>query len=236
MKDSGLRVFIAEGSPVVAGQLLNLLSSMSRKLEVITDYDLFKNRMSASDLDGQFDLFIVGVDFLVDSGLDLEGALEEALALARERGDSFVFISSDDREEHILKDFVIGKTAYVRKPLTFHKLAEALGQVGLQMRKLNCWEYNQCGRGPGHSEEPAHQVCPVSKTDTCEGMNEGSMGGRVCWAISGTFCEGSAQGTFASKVASCQECDFYKVVHEEQGFYAESINSILGRLNRERLK
>ena len=84
-------------------------------------------------------------------------------------------------------------------------------------KKLNCWEVTLCGREPeGTSIEPAG-VCPAAADISFDGINSGVCGGRICWAVAGTFCGGCIQGSFAEKRASCLECDFYRMVQEEEG-------------------
>jgi len=49
-------------------------------------------------------------------------------------------------------------------------------------------------------------------------MNSGFNGGRDCWAIAGTMCNGVIQGTFAKKYKTCVECEHYQqVIQEERG-------------------
>ncbi len=50
-----------------------------------------------------------------------------------------------------------------------------------------------------------------------DGINGGINGGRACWAVSGTFCDNQVQGSFATKLISCLQCDFYKRVLAEEG-------------------
>ena len=83
-------------------------------------------------------------------------------------------------------------------------------------RKLNCWEYLKCGRQPDGDNVNEKGVCPASIDGTFDGLNGGCHGGRFCWGIAGTLCEGKIQGTFAEKRGSCMNCPFYKLVHQEQ--------------------
>ncbi len=62
-----------------------------------------------------------------------------------------------------------------------------------------------------------HGVCPAASDRTFDGINFGTCGGRFCWAVAGTFCEGGIQGTFAQKRASCLKCTFYHRVRAEEG-------------------
>ncbi len=92
-------------------------------------------------------------------------------------------------------------------------------------KKLNCWEYMKCERGPGGKKIAEHGICPASSEDTFDGINEGENAGRVCWAVAGTCCGGKIQGTFAEKRVSCTTCDFYQHVQKEEGAF-EKINKL----------
>jgi len=98
------------------------------------------------------------------------------------------------------------------------------------MAKLNCWELMKCGRQPGGEKVDELGVCPASIENRTEGMNSGKMGGRVCWAITGTFCHGRIQGEFVSKMSDCVDCEFYRIVVHEEGLNFQSAKKILDRL------
>lgn len=83
--------------------------------------------------------------------------------------------------------------------------------------KLNCWEVKKCGRQPGGEKVKELGVCPAALDTSAHGCNQGLNGGRICWAIAGTFCGGVIQGEFAQKQSSCMTCDFYDQVRKEQG-------------------
>ena len=78
-------------------------------------------------------------------------------------------------------------------------------------RSLNCWEFKNCGRGPG-----SELVCPAVIETRADGVNRGTNGGRVCWAIAGTLCGGRQQGTYAVKLETCLRCDFCQMVLKEE--------------------
>ena len=84
-------------------------------------------------------------------------------------------------------------------------------------KKRNCWEYRYCGRQPGGHKVAELGVCPASTDTSFDGINSGIAGGRICWAVAGTFCGGTVQGTFAEKRESCMDCDFFRQVREEEG-------------------
>jgi hypothetical protein len=83
--------------------------------------------------------------------------------------------------------------------------------------RQNCWEYKKCGRNPGGDKANDLGVCPATTDISSDSLNGGKNGGRICWAVAGTFCGDKVQGTFAEKGPSCMSCDFYKKVKEEEG-------------------
>jgi hypothetical protein len=87
----------------------------------------------------------------------------------------------------------------------------------LNMAKMNCWEFHMCGREPGGDNVSEFGICPATTETSLDGSNLGRSGGRACWAISGTFCEGKVQGTFATKLNDCKKCGFFKLVLMQQG-------------------
>ena len=82
--------------------------------------------------------------------------------------------------------------------------------------KVNCWEFKKCSREPGGAKVAELGVCPAARSDS-SGINGGTRGGRICWAVAGTLCGGKTQGTFATKAANCMNCDFYVAVKREEG-------------------
>ncbi len=85
------------------------------------------------------------------------------------------------------------------------------------MRAINCWEILKCGREEGGVNAEKLGVCPAAVCSDCDGLNSGVKGGRICWAIAGTYCGGSVQGMFAEKIESCIKCEFFNMVIEEEG-------------------
>lgn len=83
-------------------------------------------------------------------------------------------------------------------------------------KKLNCWEFKECGRQPGGILEKKLGTCPVTLNEELDGIHEGTHAGRACWAVAGTFCNGEVQGTFAQKFGNCEDCDFYRTVKNEE--------------------
>ena len=71
---------------------------------------------------------------------------------------------------------------------------------------MNCWEFKKCGReNGGESGEGEMQPCPAYPDN-----------GKRCARVAGTLCGGRIQGAFATKLASCMNCDFYKSEHYDK--------------------
>jgi hypothetical protein len=85
-----------------------------------------------------------------------------------------------------------------------------------QMKKLNCWEFKECGRFPGGEKEKELGVCPVTTEKRLDNIHDGDNAGRACWVVANSMCGGNIQGNFAQKFGNCAACNFYKrVKHEE---------------------
>ena len=78
--------------------------------------------------------------------------------------------------------------------------------------KINCWEFTSCGREPEGDKIHELGICPAAIAKNCDGIHGGVDGGRACWAISGTLCNGKLQGTLATKFKNCIKCEFYQAV------------------------
>lgn len=90
------------------------------------------------------------------------------------------------------------------------------------MGKKNCWEVKKCGRHPGGDNVLERGECPAVSSFAAHGINSGINGGRACWGIAGTFCDGIVQGSFADKIKDCTACDFYQLVQDEEGIHLTS--------------
>jgi hypothetical protein len=97
--------------------------------------------------------------------------------------------------------------------------------------RANCWEVQSCGREPGGHSVRELGVCPAAADQRLDGVNNGKAGGRACWAITGTLCDGTVQGTFASKIGACMRCSFYKTVVKEERGSLTSAREIQERLH-----
>ncbi len=84
-------------------------------------------------------------------------------------------------------------------------------------RRTNCWDIVRCGREPGGDKVEDEGLCPAAAEEGADGVNSGTHGGRVCWAISGTFCGRQARGSEAMRLVSCFSCEFFNKVLREEG-------------------
>ncbi len=72
----------------------------------------------------------------------------------------------------------------------------------------------KCEKGIGSED-----ICPAASDDyqNCNGINNGSHGGRICWEIVGTHCGFQIKGSNTVTISDCKECTFYAQVLEEEG-------------------
>ena len=94
-------------------------------------------------------------------------------------------------------------------------LARAEGM--LTPRRANCWDVLKCGREPGGTRVEEDGPCPACLDLEADGVNGGTHAGRICWAVSGTFCGLEVEGTEAQRFISCLSCDFFFLVLQEEG-------------------
>jgi tRNA A-37 threonylcarbamoyl transferase component Bud32 len=92
-----------------------------------------------------------------------------------------------------------------------------LGADKMAGKKINCWEYMKCGRQLEGNKVAEFGVCPAAIDESYDGIHDGKMAGRICWAVAGTCCGNDIQGTYAQKRKSCISCPFYKKVQEQEG-------------------
>jgi len=89
--------------------------------------------------------------------------------------------------------------------------------LGPGMKIENCWEVMGCGRNPGGSMVGPLGVCPAAQPGSHSGVNGGENGGRICWAVAGTFCNGEVIGECIAKGENCTECEFFHRVRRQAG-------------------
>ena len=96
--------------------------------------------------------------------------------------------------------------------------------------KKNCWEFKKCGREVGGAKIREFGVCPSATEQKLHGIHSGKHGGRACWIIAGTYCNGSVQGSFAVKYDNCFKCEFYEYVKKTEGVGFMLTPILLGKL------
>jgi len=84
-------------------------------------------------------------------------------------------------------------------------------------RKQNCWEFMKCGREPGGVKVSELDVCLAATDIFADGLNGGNNGGRICWAIAGSYSNFPKMAcTYASDRFSCMNCPFFALVEKEE--------------------
>jgi len=86
-------------------------------------------------------------------------------------------------------------------------------------RPMNCWEFKQCGREAGGAKAKELGVCPAYPDH-----------GRHCATLAGTLCGGKVQGSFAQKISSCQQCQFYTSPDYDRQYSATQIAQRRGQI------
>jgi CheY-like chemotaxis protein len=82
--------------------------------------------------------------------------------------------------------------------------------------KLNCWEFHGCDVEPLSDYVIDYRVCAATWTEELHGVHGGKNAGRACWAVVGSMSCGDRENICLHAV-TCEECDFYKAVMEEEG-------------------
>jgi hypothetical protein len=98
------------------------------------------------------------------------------------------------------------------------------GMVAKMADPRNCWEYLACERQPGGKHVSDLGICPAATIVEADGINRGTNGGRICWAIAGTLCCGVSDGVMAHMLGCCLECNFYKSVVAEEPTLVSTFN------------
>jgi methyl-accepting chemotaxis protein len=75
-----------------------------------------------------------------------------------------------------------------------------------------CWEFKRCGREKGGQKVSEMGVCPAWPNH-----------GKDCAIVKGTFCGGTVQGDYASKIAHCAKCDYFKSEHHLRDLDASAV-------------
>ena len=86
--------------------------------------------------------------------------------------------------------------------------------------KINCWEFEKCGREPDGVNVTELGICQAAADQGMDGVNHGKNGGRICWSVVGTLCQGKDHRDLAKKKEACMNCAFFIMVKaaEKGGF------------------
>lgn len=227
-----LKIILIDLSIAESSTLMVLLSPLTRDLTICSRYSqgltLLQN---AVETNTPYDLVFLALPPGHHPEIDL-AVKALALALLQNPDPLRTVILGGDALPPTMNQELAKDTTVLKKPMTREKLQQALEPLAIALPLLNCWEYMQCGREPGGIHVAELGVCPVFEVKAAHGLHGGQEGGRVCWTIGGTLCGGKVQGSFACKIKSCHECDFYHLVQVEEGDRFASIDSILNRLRR----
>lgn len=224
------KIVVIDESIIECTLLMTLLSPLSRNIVIATNYcQGLAILQTAAEENAFFDLVFMAL--LPSHHHELDTAVEAlALALGQNRDPHRTVILGGNTLPPSFKEGLSKDSYVLYKPITREKLLTTLEPLQLNLPRLNCWEYMKCGREPGGQHVADFGVCPVTETESANGIHGGCNGGRSCWGVGGTLCGGKVQGLFACKIEHCQDCDFYHLVKYEEGNSFSSIDSILNRL------
>ncbi len=171
--------------------------------------------------------------------ITLEEALQSALALEESGVEAYVqkvMLGKTNHESlNYVKQFSKDCEFHAELIREFRDILELRKAGGISvspegMAKLNCWEFNRCGRHPGGEHEADAGVCPASVDERLNSVHGGLNAGRTCWVVAGTSCKGGAGGTRAQKLKNCRTCDFYLKVRDEELSSFKCSAELLSRL------
>ena len=214
------RVLVAE-DVLTSHQLAKiLLERMGLQVEVAVD----GAQAVEKALSEPFDLILMDIQMPNMNGFEATKAL-------REKGITTPIIAltahamKEDRE----KCLEAGCDDYLSKPVgqkdllkVVHKWLPSkteelngLTKKDKSSRKLNCWDFQKCGREPGGSRVSELGICPAATNTACNGINGGKNAGRYCWKVAGIMGDGQAKCSCSEKLLNCIECDFFKHVQDQ---------------------
>jgi hypothetical protein len=99
-------------------------------------------------------------------------------------------------------------------------------------KKINCWEFTNCGRELNGAKVEELRVCPAATETRLDGTHGGKNAGRACWVVAGSMCDGEIQGTFAQKFRDCRKCDFYQRIKKEEDLDMEMAAALLVKVRK----
>lgn len=96
-------------------------------------------------------------------------------------------------------------------------LLEVYQKNGPRDEKKNCWEFTNCGRQSDGERVKEYGICPAFMETRLNGIHGGKNGGRACWIVKDTLCNGKIQGRFQEKFRNCKLCSVFQCVRDEEG-------------------
>jgi hypothetical protein len=70
----------------------------------------------------------------------------------------------------------------------------------------------KCGREPEGEKVAELGICRAAADEFFNGINGGKNGGRICFAVAGTFSNDVVQCSRMEKLASCKDCSFFNIL------------------------
>jgi len=98
----------------------------------------------------------------------------------------------------------------------------------MNSRKPNCWEVLLCGREPGGRCAQELGPCPAATETDCDGINDGTNAGRICWAVAGALCREHVRDRDGAAIEECRHCAFYRRVKYEEGTHFQLLAPAVG--------
>lgn len=90
---------------------------------------------------------------------------------------------------------------------------------------INCWEYTKCGREMGGKYVDSLGPCPAATEEKYHEINNGINGGRFCWLVEDTLCNGIVQIAFLDKFEKCLQCKFYLLIQKQENRNVEMVKT-----------
>ncbi len=232
-KNSPPKIIIIDESITSSTSLMVLLSTLSKDITICSTYARGLNAIEHEGKSGSpFEIIFIAYPPMHHEQEDI--AIQILALSLQQTSPLHTVILQGDRLPPQFSKTTPQDENVLTKPITRKKLKDILATMNFDLPKLNCWEYMQCGREPGGRHTGDKGVCPAAVDQSGDGIHGGKNTGRACWASSGTLCGGRVQGSFACKITSCHQCDFYKLVQADEGEVFESIDSILRRMQHKK--
>ena len=99
------------------------------------------------------------------------------------------------------------------------------------MAEPGCREFKNCGWEPWGTKLPNWAYAPLPQRYP-RTVSMGQLRGPCLLVLAGTLCGKKVQGTFASKLANCLQCEFYRKVRDEVGAAFVQSRDFLARIGK----